>query len=136
LSPKKPVKVILDSSILFVPFQFSVDIFEELARLLNRRFEPILLSPTYEELQTIAQSGSTKRKRQAALALKLAQKCSRVNVEKDEKESHDDVIVRVASETAYYVATNDRDLRKKLRSINVPVIYLRQKSNLALEGTI
>lgn len=136
MSPKKPANVILDSSILFVPSQFGVDIFEELAKVINRRFEPIMLSPTYEELQRIAQSGSMKLRRQAALALKLAQKCHQVSVEKEARESHDDVIVRVASERAWCVATNDRDLRKRLRSISVPVVHMRQKSHLALDGVV
>lgn len=132
----KTLKVILDSSFLFIPSQFNLDIFEELAVVLNRRFEPLILSPTYKELQRIAQSGSTKVRRQAAFALKLAQKCRRIDVDKSDEESHDDVIVRVASEMACCVATNDRVLRRRLRRRNVPVIYLRQKSRLAVEGAI
>jgi rRNA-processing protein FCF1 len=134
LHARKPVKVILDSSFLFVPSQFHLDIFEELAELLNRRFEPIVLSPTCEELQRIAGGGSIKLRKQAVFALKLAQQCRQVEVAKVEKEPHDDLIIRVALETASCVATNDRVLRKRLRSKNVPVIYLRQKSRLALDG--
>jgi rRNA-processing protein FCF1 len=136
LPVRKPSRVILDSSFLFVPSQFHVDIFEELAELLNRRFEPIVLSPTYEELQRIAGGGSTKLRKQAAFALKLAQKCRQVEVTKGEEEPHDDLIIRVASETVSCVATNDRALRKRLRSKNVPVIYLRQKSRLTLDGIL
>ncbi len=139
MSPKKsrtPLKVILDSSFLFIPSQFKIDIFEELAKVLDRRIEPIILSPTYKELQKIAKSESTKLCRQAALALKFAQECRKIDVEKDDAESHDSVIVRVASEMDYCVATNDRALRRRLRRINVPVIYLRQKSRLAVDGAI
>ncbi len=132
----KAPKIILDSSFLFIPSQFKIDIFEESAAVLNQRFEPLILSSTYEELQRIAQSGSPKLRRQAAFALKLAQKCRRIDIEKRQEESHDDVIVRVASEMACCVATNDRVLRKRLRRKSVPVIYLRQKSRLAVEGAI
>ncbi|MFQ6068167.1 MAG: PIN domain-containing protein [Candidatus Bathyarchaeia archaeon] len=130
------LKVILDSSFFFVPSQFNIDIFEGLAEVLNRHFKPIILSSTYKELQKIAESGSTKLRRQAAFALKLAQKCCQFYVEKGVEESHDDIIVRVASKLKCYVATNDRALRKRLRDINVPVIYLRQKSRLAVDGPI
>jgi len=139
LSPKKPrkaLKVILDSSFLFIPPQFGIDVFEELEKVLNQHLEPIILSPTYKELQTISESGSTKSRRQATLALKFAQKCHQVAVEKGDNETHDDVIVRVASEMGGCVATNDRDLRKRLRQLNVPVVYLRQKSRFAVEGAI
>ena len=133
---RTPLKVILDSSFLFIPSQFKIDIFEELTKVLNRRFEPIILSPTYKELQKIAKSESTKLRQQATLALKFAQKCRKTTVKKDNTESHDSVIVRVASEMDYCVATNDRGLRNRLRRINVPVIYLRQKSRLAVDGAI
>jgi hypothetical protein len=126
----------MDSSFLFIPTQFHVDIFEELASLLGRRYEPIVLSTTYEELHKITQSGSTKMRKQADVALKLAEKCQQINADRYEGESHDDVIVRTASKTPCYVATNDRALRNRLRSLNVPVIHLRQKSMLALDGAL
>ncbi|RLI16819.1 nucleotide-binding protein, partial [Candidatus Bathyarchaeota archaeon] len=34
------------------------------------------------------------------------------------------------------VFTNDRNLRKRLRNINVPVIYVRQKSRLEIDGRL
>ena len=128
--------VIFDSSFLFIPSQFKIDIFEELANVLNRRFEPIILSSTYQELRKIAEGRSTKLQRQAAFALKLAQKCRQIEVEQGSDESHDDVIVRMASELRFCVATNDRALRKRLRCKNVAVIHLRQKSHLATDGLI
>jgi len=130
------IKVIFDSNFLFVPSQFQLDIFEELTNLLNQRFEPVLLSPTYRELLKIAEKGSPKRRKQASLALKLAEKCRLIHIEKGLEETHDDVIVRIATEWRCPVATNDRELRKKLRSVGVSVIFLRQRQRFELEGTI
>ena len=130
------IKVIFDSNFLFVPSQFQIDIFEELTNLLNQRFEPILLSLTYRELLKIAERGSPKMRKQASLALKLAEKCRLIHVEKGLEETHDDVIVRVAAEWRCPVATNDRELRKRLRNVGVSVIFLRQKRRLELEGTV
>ncbi len=139
LSPNQSrnvLRVILDSSFLFSPIQFNIDIFEELGNILNRHFEPIILSPTYKELQRIAESKSIKLRRQASFALKFAQKCQLTEVERRKGESHDDVVVRAASEMECCVATNDSALRKRLRRVNVPVIYLRQRSHLAVDGAI
>jgi len=130
------IKVIFDSNFLLVPSQFQLDIFEELTNLLSQRFEPILLSPTYREVLKIAEKGSPKMRKQASLALKLAEKCRVAQVEKGLEETHDDVIVRVAAEWRCPVATNDRELRKRLRNVGVPVIFLRQKQRLELEGTV
>jgi len=129
-------KVILDSNFLFIPAQFQIDVFEELTRLLNQRFEPILLSSTYQELQTMAEKGSPSRRKQASLALKLAEKCRVVDVEKKRDETNDDVILRVATLWKSPVATNDRELRKKLRDNGIPVIFLRGKRRLELEGVL
>ncbi|MCK4223071.1 hypothetical protein KAX01_02145 [Candidatus Bathyarchaeota archaeon] len=136
LSSKKPLKVILDSNFFFIPSQFAIDIFEELGRTLNRSFEPILLSSTLTELQLISKSKSQKLQKQATIALKLAMRCRRMDVEKDPKESYDDLIFRVASKKKWCVATNDRILRRRLRKENVAVIYLRQESHLIVEGNI
>jgi rRNA-processing protein FCF1 len=130
------LKVILDANFLFVPSQFGVDVFEELAKLLNRRFEPILLSSTQKELEGLAESSSIKIRKQALLALRLSEKCSFVSVEKTVNETYDDVIVRVASEWRVPVGTNDRELHKRLRKIGVPVIFLRQKSRLEMDGAV
>jgi rRNA-processing protein FCF1 len=129
-------KVILDSNFLFIPSQFHVDVFKELASVLTQRFDPILLSPTRTELLRMSEKGSPKIRQQASLALKLAERCCLINVEQGLEETHDDVIVRVAENWKCPVATNDKELRKRLRIIRMPVIYLRQKSHLEVEGNI
>jgi len=136
VSKKETVKVILDSNFLFIPSQFHLDIFEELGKLLGQKFDPTLLSPTKNELQEITKKSSPKMRRQASLALKFAEKCRIVRVEKDLKETHDDLIVRVAAEWRCPVATNDRELKKRLRNIGIPVIFLRQRRRLELEGAV
>jgi rRNA-processing protein FCF1 len=130
------LNVILDANFLFLPSQFNVDIFAELSNLLNRRFEPVILSSTVQELQGLAESVSPKIQKQALLAIKLAEKCRYVCVKKSSKESYDDVIVRIASVWKSPVATNDRELRMRLRKTGVPVIFLRQKRRLEMTGAV
>jgi rRNA-processing protein FCF1 len=136
-SPRKaePLKVILDSNALFVPLEFKIDIFEELRRLLNRNVEFVLLSPVKHELEMLASGNEPKFCRQADFALRLAEKCKLVAVE-DCGEAVDDVIMRIAKSWSAPVFTNDRLLRRRLRDISVPVIYLRQKSRLDIDGLI
>jgi rRNA-processing protein FCF1 len=133
---KMPVKVIIDSNALFIPLQFKVDVFDELEKLLNRNFELILLSPVKQELVTLTKENSPKKRKNAAFALQLAQKCTYVNVPKKQKEQTDDAIIRIAKIWHAPVLTNDKQLKKKLRDISMPVIYLREKSHLELDGLI
>ncbi len=133
---KQPLKVIVDSNALFVPLQFRIDIFSEIARLLNRNFELILLSPVKRELETLAQKSSPKTRKNASFALSLAEKCRYVKVTEKPKEPTDDAIARIAKEWNAPVFTNDKLLRKRLRDISVPVIYVREKSRLEIDGLI
>jgi len=133
---KETLKVILDSNALFVPLQFKIDIFSELERLLNRNFELILLSPVKRELKVLAETGSPKMRKNASYALKLAERCKYVEVGDLASAFADDIIVKIAMEWSSPVFTNDRQLRKRLRDISVPVIYVRQKSHLEIDGMI
>lgn len=128
------MKVILDSNFFFIPYKFRIDIFQEIESLLNRKIDFVVLSPTYNELEKIAEQGSPKNRRNALLALKFAEKCRIVHVEKSFVETHDDFVVRVAVNWKCPVATNDRLLRQRLRNKNVPVIYLINKSRLQIKG--
>jgi len=129
-------QVILDSNFLFIPSQFQIDIFEELLNLLNQQFDPVLLSVTQQEILTMAKKGSPKMRKQASLARKLAQKCRIAQVKQGKEETHDDVVVRIAQKWKCPVATNDRTLRERLRNKGIPVIFLREKARLALEGAL
>jgi rRNA-processing protein FCF1 len=136
--PKKnqPLKVILDSNALFVQLELKIDIFVEVERLLNRNIDFILLSPVKHELELLATKYSPKIRTQTAYALKLSEKCKYVVVNESGNLPTDEVIVNVAKAWNSPVFTNDSQLRKRLRDISVPVIYVRQKSRLEIDGLI
>jgi len=133
---QKKLKVILDTNVFFVPLQFKIYIFEELETLLNMNFEPVVLSPIKRELEKIAKQDSPKMRKLASYALKLAEKCVFFEVKGKISLSPDDAIVEMAKKWRCPVFTNDRELKKKLRNIRVPVIYVRQKSRLEINGRI
>lgn len=133
---KESLKIILDASALFVPLQFKIDIFERLKTLVNMNFEPILLSPIRCELEKIAEKGSPKMRKNASYALTLAKRSKFFKVDEEFVGSPDDAVVQMAQEWNCPVFTNDKELRKRLRNINVPVIYVRQKSRLEIDGRI
>ena len=133
---RKKLRIILDSNALFVPQQFNIDIFEELKTLCNRNFELILLAPVEKELKKIAKTGTPNMRKRASMALKLAEKCTLLENAEEYSGSTDDLILQAARTCEYPVFTNDRQLRNRLRDINVPVIYVRQKSRLEIDGRL
>jgi rRNA-processing protein FCF1 len=72
----------------------------------------------------------------ASYALKFAEKCTYIKVSAPASALTDDIIVKIAREWGFPVFTNDRQLKKRLRDISVPVIYVRQKSRLEIDGMI
>jgi len=57
-----------------------------------------------------------------------------VEVTLDASETVDDAIVKASQKLGAVVATTDIALKKRLRDINVPVVYLRDKSKLEVDG--
>ena len=133
---RRKLKIILDSNALFTPLKFKIDLFEDLRKLLNRNFELVLLFSTRLELERKATHGSSSMRKNAALALKLAERCNPLDFDQRTSAFTDDIIVQAAAKYKYPVFTNDRHLRKRLRDINVPVIYVRQKSRLEIDGRL
>jgi len=119
-----------------VPGRFRVDIFEEIEKLLGTKFEGIILSPVLAELESLRISKSAKNTKMVNLALEFAKKLKTVRVKLGQNENVDDVILRFAKKIGCPVATNDKKLKKRLRDIKVPVIYLRQQSRILMEGVI
>ena len=131
----KPLKIIFDANAFFVQLQFKLDIFEELKTLLNCNFEPIVLVSIRKELEKLAKNSTPKIRKSAIYALQLTERCKVVEVNK-QLGSTDEAIVKIAKEWKTPVFTNDKQLRKKLRDINVPVIYVRRKAQLVIDGRI
>jgi|YelNatPaOPRAMG01_1025707.scaffolds.fasta_scaffold65285_2 rRNA-processing protein FCF1 len=127
------IRVLLDSSFLMMPFKFRIDPFKGIEELISKRPAFLLISPVKEELLRISKGGG-RRGSMADLAIKLAERCEEVPFEPPEGGGADEALIAASRELKAIVATNDSALRKKLRNINVPVIYLRGKSRLCLEG--
>ena len=130
-----PIKVIVDSNFLLAPAQLQIDIFEGVSELLGRKIEFVIPSPVYDELKSLSKRGE-KMRMEASLALKLAEKCKIIDVKLRENENVDDLIVRLAIEWNCPVATNDRELKRKLRKRGIPIIFVREMKRIQLEGEV
>ena len=127
------IPVLIDSSFLLIPLEDGVDIFSELERLLALP-RCLVPRPVIEELRRLREMASPSEARRIGLALKLAERCELLDVELAEGEDVDDLLVRLARELRCPVATKDGELRKRLRRVGIPVIYLRQRAYLEMEG--
>ena len=128
-----PIKVILDSNFLMIPFKFNIDVFQEIEYLLQKKVDFIVPSAVKNELTRISARGGEGAS-EASLALQLASRCRVVEVTLEGGEVVDDAILKASQKLGAIVATADIELKKRLRDINVPVVYLRDKSKIEVEG--
>lgn len=129
------MKVLVDSSFLFLPLNLGIDIFREAERVTGTRVEFALIDSIYNEIESIAsKTDKPKLKREVKFAFEVLKRCKKINFNRKENETVDDCLVRAADEMGYAVATADMKLRKKLRERKIPVLYPREGNHLVLEG--
>ena len=129
-----PVEIIADSSFLLAQAEFRFDIDRELTRVFGRKVRLVIPQPVLDEVQRIATQGSPNAKRKAKFVLERLTNYRTVDGSQALSETVDEMILRLSKNKGLPVATNDRSLRRKLRDINIPVVYVREKSHLSLEG--
>lgn len=113
--------VVLDTNALLMPFERRLNLDIEVRNLIgDLRF--VVPGPMIGELKHLDNKFSR-------AALSLARRYEIVKTEK----TGDEAVIEVALRTSGYVLTNDKELRRKLRKLNVPLVYLRSGTHLALE---
>ncbi len=126
-------EVVIDTNFFMVPFQFNVDIIDELEKALPsyKLTTPIFV---INELKGLKRNNKCKIRLNADLALKLANS-SNIEIKDislENNETVDDALLRVSE----VLATNDIELKKRARKKGITVAYLRQKKYIAIDGKI
>ena len=126
-------EVVIDTNFFMVPFQFNVDIIDELEKALPsyKLTTPIFV---INELKGLKRNNKGKIRLNADLALKLANS-SNIEIKDislENNETVDDALLRVS----VVLATNDIELKKRAKDKGITVAYLRQKKYIAIEGKI
>ena len=121
-------EVVIDTNFFMVPFQFNVDIIDELEKALPsyKLTTPIFV---INELKGLKRNNKGKIRLNADLALKLANS-SNIEIKDislENNETVDDALLRVSE----VLATNDIELKKRARKKGITVAYLRQKKYIA-----
>ncbi len=118
--------VIIDTNGLMIPGQFGLDIFSELERLGLDSF--FVMGPSVKELEKIAVKGRGKDRTAARIALSLLDRCNII----EKSGFADDVITEMAKEMNASVLTNDTELKKRLCSKGISIVYLRDRTRLSV----
>ena len=123
-------RVVIDTNMLLAVTQFKVDAFSLIREKLGRKTEFFVTKGILEELDKIGERG-TKQKREIELLKGLMEK-NNVGLVAADSENTDDGLLGL-SEKGFYVASNDKALRKRIKSLGGKNIYLRRKKLVEIE---
>jgi hypothetical protein len=123
-------KIILDTNFLMIPYQFKVDIFDEIRRIVEGEYELVTLAGVVKELERIKKSKG-KSAAAAKIGLELI-KAKNVKVINSDSEKVDNKIIELSDKNTI-VATNDIELKKILKNKKIKIIYLRSRKYLEME---
>lgn len=129
------IKIYLDTNFLMIPAQFRVDIFEEIKRISNFPYELCVLEKSLKELEKIKNEQKGKHREASKLAIgiinqKIKQKS--LNITTFSKDiAVDDILVELANSDTI-VATQDKELKKRIQEKGGKLIVLRNKTHLEI----
>ena len=124
-------EVFIDTNFFMIPFQFNIDILEEFKRILPN-YKLVTTKFVLNELNGLKNNSKGKVRLAAGLGLKIAQsnEIEVRDIPLNDGESVDDALIRISK----VLATNDANLRKKAKKKGIPLVILRQRKYLAVEG--
>lgn len=127
-------QVILDTNFLMIPFQFKVDIFQELERIMETPYEVCILDKTIDELDNIIDKQKGKHRDMAKMAKKLVENKNICILKTDKLKNVDQILLEKAEKNSFITATQDIELKQRLKQKKIKIIVLRQKKYLKIEA--
>jgi len=128
-----PVTVYLDTSFLMLCAKFHADLLSEAEKLVQKKVEFLVPASVHQELTDLSRDAGTSG-RDARVALQLIDQRGIRIVAAARRADADDVLADASELPRVVVATADHRLRRRIRAAQRPVIFLREKAKLELEG--
>lgn len=133
-----PVTIVIDTNFLTVPAQFGIDIFTETERIIDRRLDFVTLTAAIAELDTkLVEASTIPEKQKFSIARELVSRCKVIDIDNTLAElSVDDQLLEYTVAVKGVLATNDKDLRNRAKKRGVPVLLMRGKKRIVLDGVV
>jgi uncharacterized protein len=121
--------IVLDTNFLLIPWQFKVDIFDEIERVCRFPYELKVVKGTIDELKHLQEKGDSKEKKAAKFALSLVKQYN-IGTLDAELGDVDSTIASLSNGTI--VGTQDHGLKLRLKGKGISLLVLRQQKYLQL----
>ena len=124
--------LIFDTNFLFVPFEFRVEIISEIQRILGNNVSFAIIEQSIYELEEIEKKKKKNKKFLPLIATLIKVYNVSIITELNSKNHYvDDVLFQLPKE--YIIATNDKELKKRIWDNGRRTIFMRQKSYLDIK---
>ena len=143
LSASTPAQIFLDANFILTPATLNLDIYKQLDVNFPKSFKLVVLSAIFTELEDkikrYPRKTKLKQEYQLCRAILEQQKYTLIQCERQHPgKLVDDLLLDYVSNSVKqgqdaYIATNDKELRRKCRNHNIKVIFVRQKKFLEIE---
>ncbi|MBS3149956.1 hypothetical protein J4455_04685 [Candidatus Woesearchaeota archaeon] len=115
------IRVLIDTNFIVTCLKFKIDLFSEINRICDFNYELYTIDKTLDEL----------KKLKSKLSLQLIEKFNIKIIKTNENLDVDSLILKIADENTI-VATQDKELKKKLRIKGIKVLVIRKKQYLMI----
>ena len=120
--------IILDTNTLMAIGQFKIDVFSEIDKLVDFKYEVKVLDKTVDELEKIIREQKGKQMRAAKLGLEIIKRKG-VGMIKAGGDNVDDILVDLAEKGAIIV-TQDKELKERIKGVKEKILTIRQKKKV------
>ena len=126
--------VILDTNFVVQCLANKVDLFAELDRICDFPYIVAMIDRSLPELDKVAREGKPNERLGARIAKQLIAK-KHIVLLKTTKAKHVDALILDRADKDTVVATQDKELKQKLKKKKIPVIVIRQMKYLEFQAT-
>ena len=145
MKSKKSI-IVIDSNFILLPFQFKIDYFDEIRFKIEGEIRFIIYQQIFDELEAkrkkVLKTNKFIQFLESGLVY-LEKNKEKYNIEiiierKNENETTDDFLIRMLKNLRgknqnIYIATNDSEMRRKSKEIQINTIFMRQKKYLSID---
>lgn len=131
MEKEEKTMIAMDSSMLLAIEEFKTDVFDEIKKMFGEKKVSFCITESVEKELNELEKKNKRRKRQVSIAKELLEK-NDVKVIKTNALKADDSLLEIAG-IGVIVASNDKELRKRIKAFGRKNIYLRKKKFIEIE---
>jgi hypothetical protein len=125
--------IVLDTNFIVTAYKVKIDIFTEFKRVLDFKYQFYIIDKTMDELETLINKGSLTDKIGAIIG-KQYLKRKNIKIIKTAKDNYVDELILALNPNTFIIATQDKELKKKLKNKKFKILTIRQKKHIVLEN--